>query len=184
MRGERLDEGAELLLALWTGERVDYHGRHFIADGVRFLPRPHRQPHPPLWFAARGGDPSAATGRAIWATGSTPSRSIATDWRGCSTWSERSGAASTASTSRATSSPGSDASGWDGLPVTWVMHAVRRGRRARRHPRHRDRRAARHSFEPMSEVPSSAHGAARPWRRPPAGEAARPVTSSRSWPSG
>ncbi len=53
-RAERLDEGAELLLALWSGEEVNFAGRHFRADGVRFLPRPVSRPHPPLWFAARG----------------------------------------------------------------------------------------------------------------------------------
>lgn len=53
-RAERLDEGAELLLALWSGEEVNFTGRHFRADGVRFLPRPVSRPHPPLWFAARG----------------------------------------------------------------------------------------------------------------------------------
>lgn len=55
IRGERLDEGAELLCALWTGERVDFHGEHFIADSVVALPRPVQQPRIPLWFAARGG---------------------------------------------------------------------------------------------------------------------------------
>ncbi|HWL43710.1 MAG TPA: LLM class flavin-dependent oxidoreductase [Ilumatobacter sp.] len=54
VRGERLDEGAELLLALWSGEEVNFTGKHFQAEGVRFLPTSVRQPHPPLWFAARG----------------------------------------------------------------------------------------------------------------------------------
>lgn len=53
VRGERLDEGAELLCALWSGERVDFAGEHFVADGVVALPRPVQQPRIPLWFAAR-----------------------------------------------------------------------------------------------------------------------------------
>ena len=53
-RGDRLDEGAELLSALWSGERVDFRGEHFIADGVTVLPRPMQQPRIPMWFAARG----------------------------------------------------------------------------------------------------------------------------------
>ena len=53
-RGRRLDEGTELLCALWSGERVDFHGEHFVADGVVALPRPLQQPRIPLWFAARG----------------------------------------------------------------------------------------------------------------------------------
>ena len=54
-RGERLDEGVELLCAFWSGEEVDFHGEHFVADHVTVLPRPHQRPRIPLWFAARGG---------------------------------------------------------------------------------------------------------------------------------
>ena len=53
-RGQRLDEGVELLCALWSGERVDFHGEHFLADGVTALPTPYQEPRIPLWFAARG----------------------------------------------------------------------------------------------------------------------------------
>ncbi|CAN5663405.1 LLM class flavin-dependent oxidoreductase [soil metagenome] len=53
-RGDALDEGAELLVSLWSGEEVHHRGTHFTADGVRFLPRPVQQPRIPLWFAARG----------------------------------------------------------------------------------------------------------------------------------
>lgn len=54
VRGRRLDEGTELLCALWSGERVDFHGEHFVADGIVALPRPVQAPRIPLWFAARG----------------------------------------------------------------------------------------------------------------------------------
>jgi alkanesulfonate monooxygenase SsuD/methylene tetrahydromethanopterin reductase-like flavin-dependent oxidoreductase (luciferase family) len=53
-RGARLDEGAELLCRMWSGEVVDFHGHHFIADRVTVLPRPVQQPRIPMWFAARG----------------------------------------------------------------------------------------------------------------------------------
>jgi alkanesulfonate monooxygenase SsuD/methylene tetrahydromethanopterin reductase-like flavin-dependent oxidoreductase (luciferase family) len=53
-RGDVLDEGAALLVDLWSGEEVHHRGTHFTADGVRFLPRPVQQPRIPLWFAARG----------------------------------------------------------------------------------------------------------------------------------
>jgi len=53
-RGARLDEGAELLCRMWSGEEVDFHGDHFIADRVTVLPRPVQQPRIPMWFAARG----------------------------------------------------------------------------------------------------------------------------------
>ncbi len=53
-RGDMLDEGAQLLTELWTGETVQHRGTHFVADDVRFQPPPVQQPRIPLWFAARG----------------------------------------------------------------------------------------------------------------------------------
>ncbi|NNE96723.1 MAG: LLM class flavin-dependent oxidoreductase [Acidimicrobiales bacterium] len=53
-RGARLDEGAELLCRLWSGEEVDFRGEHFMADRVTALPRPVQHPRIPMWFAARG----------------------------------------------------------------------------------------------------------------------------------
>lgn len=52
-RGDLLDEGIELLRAMWSGERVEHHGEHFVADGVVLLPRPTQLPYPPIWMAAR-----------------------------------------------------------------------------------------------------------------------------------
>lgn len=54
IRGERLDEGAELLCALWSGSEVHFSGNHFVADGALVLPTPVQDPRIPLWFAARG----------------------------------------------------------------------------------------------------------------------------------
>lgn len=54
-RGDLLDEGAALLAALMAGEQLEHRGRHFLADGVRFLPRPVQQPRVPIWFGAEGG---------------------------------------------------------------------------------------------------------------------------------
>lgn len=54
VRGRRLDEGAELLCAFWSGRPVEHHGEHFVADRVTVLPTPVQQPRIPLWFAARG----------------------------------------------------------------------------------------------------------------------------------
>lgn len=54
-RGDRLDEGVELLCEMWKGETVNFRGEHFIADNATTLPRPYQQPRIPLWFAARGG---------------------------------------------------------------------------------------------------------------------------------
>lgn len=51
--GRRLDEGLELLEALWSGEPVEHRGEAFVADGVRFLPTAIQQPRIPVWVAAR-----------------------------------------------------------------------------------------------------------------------------------
>jgi len=53
-RGQRLEEGADLLCAMWSGEQVNFHGEHFVADGITVLPRPMQLPRIPMWFAARG----------------------------------------------------------------------------------------------------------------------------------
>ncbi len=53
-RGAILDEAAELLCRLWSGEPVHHHGPHFTADDVTYRPRPFERDRVPLWFAARG----------------------------------------------------------------------------------------------------------------------------------
>ncbi len=53
-RGDLLDEGADLLAQLFSGERVEHRGRYFRAHGVRVLPRSPQRPRLPMWFAARG----------------------------------------------------------------------------------------------------------------------------------
>ena len=42
-RADRLDEGLEVLRRLWSGERVDHHGRHYTVDGVTLAPRPAQE---------------------------------------------------------------------------------------------------------------------------------------------
>lgn len=54
VRGQRLDEGAELLARWFTGDTVTFHGEHFVADGIQLLPPPVQRPRIPMWFAARG----------------------------------------------------------------------------------------------------------------------------------
>jgi alkanesulfonate monooxygenase SsuD/methylene tetrahydromethanopterin reductase-like flavin-dependent oxidoreductase (luciferase family) len=53
-RGDLLDEGADLVSRLMSGESVDHRGRYFTAEVVRFLPRPVQTPRVPMWFAADG----------------------------------------------------------------------------------------------------------------------------------
>jgi alkanesulfonate monooxygenase SsuD/methylene tetrahydromethanopterin reductase-like flavin-dependent oxidoreductase (luciferase family) len=53
-RGDILDEGLDLLTAMWSGASVSHTGPWFRADGVTFLPTPVQQPRIPVWVAARG----------------------------------------------------------------------------------------------------------------------------------
>ena len=47
---QRLDEGLEVLSALWSGERVDFHGEQLTAADVTFHPTPLQRPRPPIWI--------------------------------------------------------------------------------------------------------------------------------------
>lgn len=58
VRGAMLDEGLEILRAAWTGARVDHHGEHYVVDGLTVLPTPVQPGGPPVWVAARWGNPA------------------------------------------------------------------------------------------------------------------------------
>lgn len=48
-RAEQLDEGLEVLTALWSGEVVNHDGVHHTVRDARFLPRPRQSPRIPIW---------------------------------------------------------------------------------------------------------------------------------------
>ena len=52
-RVSRFEEGLSLMKALWTQDRVTFHGRYWNMDNVSINPRPRQTPHLPLWFGAR-----------------------------------------------------------------------------------------------------------------------------------
>jgi alkanesulfonate monooxygenase SsuD/methylene tetrahydromethanopterin reductase-like flavin-dependent oxidoreductase (luciferase family) len=54
IRGERLDEGLDLIDRWLTDGHADSIGVHFRSDDVLFGPRPAQSPRPPFWFAVRG----------------------------------------------------------------------------------------------------------------------------------
>lgn len=60
-RGAILGESIEVLKRLWTGEPVDYQGKHFQLQQVQMLPAPLQQSGPPIWC---GGRQRAALNRA------------------------------------------------------------------------------------------------------------------------
>lgn len=51
--GERLDEGLDVLSALWSGKSVSYQGKHYKVDGLQLSPQPLQKPRIPIWI---GGD--------------------------------------------------------------------------------------------------------------------------------
>jgi F420-dependent oxidoreductase-like protein len=53
-RIERLDETVRILKGLFTGEELDFHGRHYRLRRAFYRPRPVQRPHPPIWIGASG----------------------------------------------------------------------------------------------------------------------------------
>lgn len=65
-RGQRTDEGLEILSRLWSEDSVTFEGRHYRLDDASIAPRPVQQPLP-LWV---GGTAEQAIERtARWGTG-------------------------------------------------------------------------------------------------------------------
>jgi natural product biosynthesis luciferase-like monooxygenase protein len=52
----RLQEGTAIIQQGWSGEAVDFSGKLFNYTGVRILPKPVQEPHPPFWVAASRSD--------------------------------------------------------------------------------------------------------------------------------
>ena len=46
------EESLAVIRQAFVDGRVDYHGQHFNFEGLKVLPRPLQQPHPPIWTAA------------------------------------------------------------------------------------------------------------------------------------
>jgi alkanesulfonate monooxygenase SsuD/methylene tetrahydromethanopterin reductase-like flavin-dependent oxidoreductase (luciferase family) len=57
----RFVEAVTLIERLWTGDRVDFAGRHFNVTGLTLALKPVRRPRPPFWF---GGSTERAIERA------------------------------------------------------------------------------------------------------------------------
>jgi alkanesulfonate monooxygenase SsuD/methylene tetrahydromethanopterin reductase-like flavin-dependent oxidoreductase (luciferase family) len=51
VRARKLDEGLEVLSALWSGEVVEHDGEHFHVHDTQFLPPPLQRPRVPVWVA-------------------------------------------------------------------------------------------------------------------------------------
>lgn len=53
-RMDDLEEGIELIKALWSGERVSYDGKRFRLKDAQMRPAPLQRPHPPLLVGGGG----------------------------------------------------------------------------------------------------------------------------------
>jgi F420-dependent oxidoreductase-like protein len=54
VRVEQLAEAVRIIKRLWTGERVDFEGRHYRLSGGICRPRPVQSPRPPLVIGGAG----------------------------------------------------------------------------------------------------------------------------------
>ena len=52
-RGARLTESIDVLRALWSGDRVEYSGRHYSFPEIQMTPPPTRPGGPPIWCGGR-----------------------------------------------------------------------------------------------------------------------------------
>src|SRR3989442_15971956 len=50
IRVDKTREGLDLILKLWTQEKVDFKGKFYHANGAVLEPKPVQKPHPPLLF--------------------------------------------------------------------------------------------------------------------------------------
>jgi F420-dependent oxidoreductase-like protein len=53
-RAEMLEEGAQVIRLLMTGDNANFRGHHYQLDGATYRPRPVQKPHPPIWIGASG----------------------------------------------------------------------------------------------------------------------------------
>lgn len=65
-RGEMLDEGLDVLTGLWSGETLNYSGKHYQIKNACFMPTPLQQPHIPIWVGGFWGNKAPFHRMAKW----------------------------------------------------------------------------------------------------------------------
>ena len=53
---ERFVEGLNMVLEAWTSDELNYEGKYYQVSGVRVVPKPYQQPHPPVYIASNSND--------------------------------------------------------------------------------------------------------------------------------
>lgn len=61
---KKLDETLEIISQLWTGESVNYQGKYYKINGVKYQPTPIQKPKIPIWIG--GVSPGAVKRAARW----------------------------------------------------------------------------------------------------------------------
>lgn len=62
-RGKRADEFINCLIALWTQDPVEFHGKHYDVRPAYVNPKPLQQPHPPVLLGGMAGAALRRAGR-------------------------------------------------------------------------------------------------------------------------
>ena len=53
---ERFVEGLDIVLKAWTSDELNYDGKYYQVSGVRVVPKPYQEPHPPVYIASNSTD--------------------------------------------------------------------------------------------------------------------------------
>jgi alkanesulfonate monooxygenase SsuD/methylene tetrahydromethanopterin reductase-like flavin-dependent oxidoreductase (luciferase family) len=51
---DRLEEGIQVLRALFTADETTFEGGHYRLEGATYNPKPVQRPHPPIWVGGEG----------------------------------------------------------------------------------------------------------------------------------
>jgi alkanesulfonate monooxygenase SsuD/methylene tetrahydromethanopterin reductase-like flavin-dependent oxidoreductase (luciferase family) len=65
---ERFQEALDVILGVWTEERLTYEGKYYRCENLCVVPRPYQKPYPPIRIAATTPDTFPMVGRMGFAT--------------------------------------------------------------------------------------------------------------------
>jgi len=54
VRFEKTKEALDLIIRLWTEDKVSFEGKYYRAKEAVLLPKPLQKPHPPIWLGGTG----------------------------------------------------------------------------------------------------------------------------------